>query len=269
MASCGPPLRLCLSPAVVLFSLVLSAQQVTSIYVQWGRTAASAVQKRAFEEKVLKYGWGKVVPCFYDSVFRAGLKSTVTVSARTADGARRYLTFPPGLGAPREVERLAGRSGASLRFTSAAEVEAFWRDTVLVFDTLALRFGRVPGLGRNDLQVHRVHAAGDTALHPLPFVVDPFDRQAVHLLAAKDLDTTAMRLRLSSNSGGTINTEAFFRRPASSEVVDLLAYAHAVREAWALDEEGTVDVLEGYCALQYGHAAREELMALVRSTAAR
>ena len=176
----------------------------------------------------------------------------------------------------RSSERLAGRSGASLRFTSVSGVQSYWRDTILVFDSLMFRFGMVPGLGKGDVLFTVLDDFGTSTTIDPPFHLDPSDRQALHRIASTDLarwgkqGSTSVGERtmvhLSSRNESKVDATAYFLVPSEAVLTDLRSYAATVRKAWSLDGPETLDVLEAYCEHMYGRATREDLQSLLTGT---
>lgn len=187
------------------------------------------------------------------------------------EGSMEKYTYAPTRPTPgKSIAVLGVRDQSSLDFQHHTELRAFWRDTVVVIDSLLLSMARLPGAKPGTMML----ALPDSTGHPgllLPSRQAPDVPWPVFVLSQERLgnmpgDTSvAVRLRLTCTLNKDLTNEALFVFPGQAERQELLAMATLLHKDMGLRKGVLVDHVEAYLRLWYGAPVRSNVQAFLRT----
>lgn len=183
--------------------------------------------------------------------------------------AYTYASAKPTLG--KSIAVLAVRDQSTLDFQHHTELRAFWRDTVVVIDSLSLNMARLPGAKPGtvllaDLSEDMGKVAFDFPSTKRPDALSPVFVLSLPGIGAALSDSTAThRLRLTCTANKDLSGDATFLFLGAAEKQQLLDLATMLHGEIGLRRSALVEHVEAYLRLWYGAPVRGNVQEVLRA----
>ncbi|MCB9169969.1 MAG: hypothetical protein H6594_06405 [Flavobacteriales bacterium] len=191
------------------------------------------------------------------------------VTLVTADGIRS-LPFGPAAddGRTRDVAILAVRGQSTMQFYHLDEFHVFWRDTIAVFDTLAMVLARLPGAQPGAVVLEDLGMPGSMAT-PMPVHTPEGGGAPRFLLVPPPQDDgeerMERRLAVRSLRNAAMNDSALFVFLGAGPRQRVVEFATLIDRTLGLSDSDLTAHVEAYVRAWYGRPVLEDLHRLLRA----
>ncbi|MCB0791710.1 MAG: hypothetical protein H6595_14635 [Flavobacteriales bacterium] len=198
----------------------------------------------------------------------SGFHGPAHVTLVTADGIRS-LPFGTTVdnGRTRDVAILAVRGQSTMQFYHLDEFRAFWRDTIAVFDTLAMVLARLPGAQPGAVVLDDLGMPGSAAT-PMPVHAPEGGGAPRFLLLPPQGDAAERmerRLAVRSLRNAAMNDTALFVFLGAGPRQRVVEFATLIDRTLGLSDSDLTAHVEAYVRSWYGRPVLEDLHRLLHT----